>query len=291
MPTHKRIRRRKNKTRKAVCSPGKKDNKFTCYSNKALHKLKQLWNIRHPDAYISTSIPSKIWSALQQNMNDICNTEQCWIRQQFSKNKINADLIKETFAPTAPKIWKKNPNEWLNSMDIEKVMKQHERAMPNFVFIGPSPIDFDTRHKYGECVWNELCNFDLKKHISTGKNKIGMIFNLDPHYKPGCHWFSTFVDIQKKYIFYIDSTCDKMPKEIRALTDRIIAQGKDLGINFTLHENDFEHQYANTECGMYSLYINIELLYGRKTPAWLMKNRVPDKDMELLRKKYFNYEE
>ena len=283
--------KRKSRTRKAICSPGKRDNKFTCYTNQTLIKLKNLWNIRHPDAYISSNNPKIIWKTLRNHMNNVCETEQCWIRQKFTQNKIDSSVIKDSFAPYAPKIWKKNPNEWLNSLDIERVMKQHEKAMPNFIFIGPSPIDFDTKKKYGECVWNELCNFSLKDLIAKGKNKIGMIFNLDPHYKEGCHWFSTFVDVKKKYIFFIDSTGDKMPKEIQVLTDRIKQQGEDLGINFTLYENDFEHQLENTECGMYSLYINIQLLYGRKTPHWFMNNRVPDKDMERLRKKYFNFEE
>ena len=87
----------------------------------------------------------------------------------------------------------------------------------------------------------------------------------------------------------MDSTGDKMPKEIRVLVDRIIKQAEELGIVLTLYENELEHQYTNTECGMYSLFINIQLLYERKTPQWFMKNRIVDKDMEELRKKYFNY--
>jgi hypothetical protein len=294
MPTVKRYRLRggkRRKTKKMICSPGKKDNKFTCYSNESLHKLKKMWNARHPDAPILEKKPKKIWHTLKKNMDKVCSSEHCWLKQKFSKNKITAELAKYTFAPFAPAAWNKNPNEWLSSVEIEEVMKQHETRMKNFAFIGPSPIDFDKRFIYGECVWNELCNFNLKSLISKGKNKIGMIFNLDPHYKEGSHWFSTFVDLRKKYVFYIDSTGDSMPKEIRELVNRIIKQAADIGITLTLYENKKEHQYKDSECGMYSLFINIQLLYGKKTPKWLMNNRIADKDMMRLRKKYFNHEE
>ena len=90
-------------------------------------------------------------------------------------------------------------------------MGKTTRTKENFAFIGPSPIDFDKKLSYDDCVWDDLCKFKLEKHIKQGKNKIGFIFNLDPHYKGGSHWISTFIDLRKKFIFFIDSTGDKMP--------------------------------------------------------------------------------
>ena len=63
-------------------------------------------------------------------------------------------------------------------------MKQYEKTYKCFEFIGPSPIDYDKHIAYGECVWEELCEFSLAKTISEGTTKIGIIFNLDPHNKP-----------------------------------------------------------------------------------------------------------
>ena len=77
----------------------------------------------------------------------------------------------DSFAPESPPEWKKNPNEWLSSIDIIDVMKQYEKAYKCFDFIGPSPIDFDTRKLYGECVWNELCNFNIADQLKNGKTK------------------------------------------------------------------------------------------------------------------------
>ncbi|MBT7790583.1 MAG: tetratricopeptide repeat protein, partial [Calditrichaeota bacterium] len=73
-------------------------------------------------------------------------------------------------------------------------MEQYERAYPYYRFIGPSPIDYDSQMAYGECVWNELCNFNLKKTIDRNKTKIGIVFNTDPHYMGGSHWISMFID-------------------------------------------------------------------------------------------------
>ena len=275
----------------AVCSPTAEKGKYTCYSDTALHKLKELWNTRHPDVKIIETDSREIWKKLKTYMSNVCSTEKCWLRQHFAKNKVTSEISNYTFAPTAPVTWKKNPNEWLNSLDIESVMKQHEKKMSNFAFIGPSPIDFDKKLTDNECVWDDLCKFSLHKLLKKGKNKIGFIFNLDPHNKDGSHWFSMFCDVKNGYIFFIDSTGDPMPKQVRKLADRIIDQARTLDIPLILYENKKEHQFKNTECGMYSLYIIIELLYGRKTPHYFMTTRVPDKEMENLRLEYFNHEE
>ena len=36
-------------------------------------------------------------------------------------------------------------------------------------------------------------------------NKIGIIFNTDPHNKSGSHWISLFIDVKKKIICFFDS--------------------------------------------------------------------------------------
>ena len=47
-----------------------------------------------------------------------------------------------------------------------------------------------------------------------------------------------------------------------------------------------EHQKSDTECGMYVLYIIITLLTTNSLPYFT--ERVPDKEMEKLRKILFN---
>ena len=118
--------------KKSNCSPTNKKNDFTCYTTKSLIKLRDLWNTKHPDVKIDTNSPKEIWESLKKHMGSLCSNEKCWLRQEFSKHNITKDLESYTFAPTAPESWKKNPNEWLSSLDIERVMKQHEKNMSNF---------------------------------------------------------------------------------------------------------------------------------------------------------------
>ena len=92
----------------------------------------------------------------------------------------------------------------------------------------------------------------------------------------------------EQHVFFMDSTGDKIPKQIKKLVDRIIEEARKLNITLTLHINKKGHQKEDTECGVYSLFVLIELLYDRKTPEYFMENQIPDIEMEKLRNKYFN---
>ncbi len=291
-----KIKNLKNKTQKEVklkkvmCSPKDKNelNDFTCYTDKNLYKLRDLWNARHPDVQIMTNDGKEIHKTLTKYMSDICNKESCWLKQNFMDIKTKNELT-ESFAPVSPEEWKKNPNEWLSSVDIMKVMKQYEKAYKCFDFIGPSPIDFDTKMLYGECVWDELCNFSLSEQIKKGKTKIGIIFNTDPHNKPGQHWISMFINIKKSKIFFFDSVGDKAPKQIMVLVNRIIKQGKKLNMNVKFDQNHpVEHQYGDTECGIYSLFFISHMLEDKFTEHYMKTHILKDDYMQKFRKVYFN---
>jgi hypothetical protein len=278
--------------KKLNCSPKPKGevNNFSCYTNNALYKLRDLWNARHPDAKILSSSPKDIHNQLAENLSSTCNKESCWLKQKAEFGKVSSDIV-DSFAPESPAEWKKNPNEWLSSIDIMKVMKQYEKAYKCFDFIGPSPIDFDKRKLYGECVWDELCNFSLEEQIKKGKTKIGIIFNTDPHNKPGQHWISMFINIKKKHIFFFDSTGDKPLPEITKLVNRIKEQGLNLSpkIVFKYDSNEgVEHQYGNTECGIYSLFFIVHMLEDKMTEHYLKTHILKDEYMQKFRKVYFN---
>lgn len=281
-----------NTYKKINCSPKPKDelNEFSCYTNKSLMHLRDHWNARHPDVKIQSNSPKEIHRQLSEYLKDLCNNEACWLKQKGAFGRIESDLV-DSFAPESPDEWKKNPNEWLSSVDIMKVMKQYEKAYKHFDFMGPTPINFDSRKLYGECVWEELCNFDLQKLIKKGKTMIGIIFNTDPDNKPGQHWISMFVNIKKKIIFFFDSTGDAAPREVMALVKRIQTQGLALHtpIKFKFDSNKgIEHQYGNTECGMYSIYFIVHMLENKMTEYYIKKHILKDEYMEKFRKIYFN---
>jgi hypothetical protein len=288
----KRNKTRKNKLQfvKLNCSPENKGNNYTCYNNNDLLKLKSMWNARHSDRPITTTNPLLIWTQLKEYYSTTCNKESCWVRQMTKNTALEKELL-DAFAPESPKEWKKNPNEWLSSIDILKVMNQYEKKYKCFDFLGPSPIDYDTHKMGGECVWEELCHFNLADHIKKGFFKIGVIFNLDPHYKGGSHWVSLFVNVKQKTIFYFDSAGDPVPRQIKKFADNVAKQGLELPnpITFKFDQNyPVEHQYGNTECGIYSIFFITHMLEDKITGHYLKTHILKDRYMEKFRKVYFN---
>ena len=219
-------------------------------------------------------------------MQHVCHKESCWLKQQFIKDKLSTKVLEQIFAPAVPLTWTKNPNEWLNSLDILKVMKQYEVAYPEFDFIGPTPIDWNHHKVNGKCVWEELCKFELKKQIAEGKTKIGIIFNLDKHTKGGSHWVALYICVKHRKIIYWDSIGKKTPSYIKKFIAKVKKQGKTLNLSFSVTENKIPHQRNTTECGVYCLHFIIELLKLDK-PV-LFKTRISDNTVEQFRKIYFN---
>jgi len=276
--------------KKLNCSPENESKEYTCYSNNDLKKIKNMWNARHPDQPIKTSSSKQIWDKLKEYYSSVCNKESCWVRQMTKNTKLEKELL-DAFSPESPKEWKKNPNEWLSSIDILKVMGQYEKKYKCFEFLGPSPIDYDTHKLYGECVWEELCHFNLEQQIKKGHTKFGIIFNLDPHYKGGSHWVSLFINVKKKTIFYFDSAGETVPTQIKKFADNVIKQGNNLQvpIKFTFDENHpVEHQYGNTECGIYSIFFVIHMLEDKITGHYLKTHVLKDNYIQQFRHIFYN---
>lgn len=287
-----RQHRRARTFKKSRCSPiveGQTIGNFTCYTAEYLKKLKARWNARHSDSIIRTNDPKQIWNFLRIHLSNVCHEEKCWIKEDFVDDKTENEIEKTVFAPEKPREWKFNPNTWLSSVDITNVMRQYEHRFKCFRFIGPSPIDFDSKYmNTNECVWKELCNFSMERYVKNGVNKLGIIFNLDKHTQPGSHWVSMFVNFKRQFIFYFDSTGELIPPEINRLRRRIEKNGKNYGIKFRFYQNKKEHQKENTECGMYSLFFIINMLRDKKSINYFKKSYIPDYKMEEFRKVYFS---
>lgn len=315
------IKERKNRTIKRMnCSPAVKSNnigvKGSCLPGKALLDIRDQYNADHPNTPIETADHVKLWHELKTRLTS-CDSEYCWIKT--IKNEQHSKQLENAFSPKQPDDWKKNPVEWLSNFDMMEVLEQYEHAYPNFRFFVPTSIDFDEKNGGDQCVSEELCNIDLRELVNSGKNKLGMIFNLSKSTEPGSHWVSLFVDYSRKsfpFIFYLDSgntKYDRIPVEIMRLIGRIREQGASLGIKFQLRKNLVKHQKLNTECGMYSLFMIITMLTEEtecqiaKTCSKKMEKRnevkkrsvkellhlfqkepIPDKYVEKYRKIYFN---
>jgi hypothetical protein len=301
----------KNNTRKKItikkmnCSPlveNKTVLSETCFTSEILMQIRDNYNKNHPNnKKITSDNPVTVWETLKERLT-ACDKEDCWLKE-IKDTKLRKDIDDYIFAPDHPPDWNKNPNEWLSNIDILKVLKQYEQKNKNFLFLGPTPIDFDTKlpERGYSCVESQICNLSIKEQKKAGKNKIGIVFNLDKHNESGSHWVSLFIDLEKRIIFYFDSAGDSIPREILVLKERIIKQGKEMEppILFKYYDSkNIRHQQGNTECGMYSLFFLITMLTGKtefknnmtmKEKIHLFKSgRIPDKFVEKYRKKYFN---
>jgi len=265
----------------------------TCFTIEALRKIADKWNESHPQMridYNDSTTGKSLWHSINNVMRAKCTNELCWIKQDFIKDSPLARELIKNFKPLMPKEWVERPTEWLNTIDIRDVMNQYEVKYPNFEFIGPVPMDFDTKIGFGQCVINELCNIKLQSLLDKGKHKIGVVFNLDKHTQQGSHWVAMYcnVDTTNKTgeISYWDSYGMKPNPEVLILMERLKNQGIELQYNFKIKVNNVRHQYKNSECGVYCIYFLTSLLDG-KTFEEIINNIVSDDKMNSKRKEFF----
>ena len=287
-PSKKTSKKGVNAYKREQCAQKKKGEylEFSCYTPEVLYKMRNIWNKRHPDVQIVSKDLKTIWETLGNHMKNTCDREACWINDNLFKDDLEKEKAENIFSPQSPKSWKTNKNEWLSSVDILNFMKQYENAYHCFEFFGPSPIDYDTHKAYGECVWEDLCKFNLKDEMKRGKRKMSVIFNLSPHYDSGSHWVALFIDCNLKEIYYFDSYGDVAPTNIRKFARIVQNQSIKFGKKYKYFTNKKRHQYKNSECGMYCLYFIIQMLKDVKFERF--KKKIPDIQMEKLRNKYFN---
>lgn len=279
------MKTRRIKFKKEQCAPStnKRALAGSCFSDNVLYKLKNAYNTSRVKK-IEENNPKKIWHALKTELQE-CDSESCWVK---TLNVADSEIKNYTFAPKKPSSWKKNKNTWLTNYDILKVMTQYEHAFPHFKFLGPSPIDFDAMEET-ECVWKDLCDFNLKRYLNQGKKYLGIVFNLDTHDKAGSHWVAAFIDVPKQTFYYFDSTGEPTPKEVVRLVERVKQQFKEGGVAMKFQENRVEHQQGNTECGMYVLYfIAYMIVYNDFSKFSKDRKTVTDKRVESLRNVMFN---
>jgi hypothetical protein len=194
-----------------------------------------------------------------------CKTERCMLERARIDSQKKASLLKDYFRPTMPDSWLSDPDEWLDSTNIQDVMSQYEEAYPEFKFYGTSPIDFGSPDPYvknsvakKKCLKDDICKLNIQSLIKEGKTKLGFVYNLDPSNKGGSHWIASFTDIPAHRTYYFDSYGMKPPPEIARFMRSLTLQDPLMKLRY----NARRFQYSNTECGMFSIYFLIRMLKG-----------------------------
>jgi hypothetical protein len=230
-------------------------------------------------------LPQSFYEKLQSSKNELalnlgCDSsdERCIIDRANIPYREKKRLLDLYFRPPMPQAWKKKPDTWLNSDDIQNVMKQYEKAYPYYKFLEVAPIDFSIKDPYQEdpkkCLNDSFCKVNLAQEKKAGKNILGAIFNLDPHTKGGSHWVGLCIKIDENLVCYFDSYGFNPPPQIARFMRYLTMQNP----NMTLQSNGRRFQYSNTECGMYSMYFIIRMIEGESFKKFC-KKRIPDSYM------------
>ena len=289
------------------CAPSKTYTEGSCFTLDALKKLANTYN---KDIGIESNKYIKISDSKEDLLKQIskritqCNNNQlCWLNIDWVKNIKDEDILKNTFRPPGPQ----GRFKWLNTTNINDIVKQYENKYKDFKFLGAVPYDFEELEQLG------IDKLDFDELINQNKYKIGLVINLDEHWKSGSHWVGLFANLKEDKIYFFDSYGYKPKKRISDFIRRIaiwcykrhhlkIQEGSsndniDTEINFknkyeklmNIDYNKTRHQYKNSECGVYSINFILRLLKG-ETFNNICNNITPDEKVNECREVYFRFE-
>lgn len=299
------------------CAPSKKydSQSNTCFTIESLKNIAKAYNTKHNDKIDINNNKKELVKNLEKKMKDKykCTKQTCWTRQKFLEkleDEQKEDIMEKTFRPLGPS----KKYGWLSTSHINEVIDQYHDIHKDFVFLGAVPYDFDDLKQL------EIHNLDFSQLHKEGKSKIGMVINLDEHYKGGSHWVALYLDLDKNQIYFFDSVGKPPRTRIRKFINRVAKYlykkkyHMNLSINDVLKEmknkssashnkyinnimkggfdiryNNIQHQFQNSECGVYSINFIIRLVKGESFDS-IINNVTKDDMMNLNRKKYFRNE-
>lgn len=262
------------------CSPANENKKF-CLSDKSLKKLVNIWNsFQNNKITMKNGSSSAAYKCLNDRLKKYCGSNKYWLWCDVMEilvekmtdidtakvAKIKRDLrviSKKELKPEKPMIWYKNPKTWLSNFDIQNVMVQYDQTKKyKYVFLGVFPIDFSVISQ-GKCVHSNFCFINIQRYAKLNKRFIGLITNLDKHDEPGSHWTSTFLVIDPKLqtygAYYYDSTGKNIPSYLMNFLNNVKSQCDAIypDNTFVIYQNKKQHQYKNSECGVFSMVFQI----------------------------------
>jgi len=285
-----------------ICAPGKKNTEGSCFTIESLKMIAKSYNNLNKKQIEITDNKKELLVKLIKNIKKDygCVNQICWLNLDIVKN-INNDGINNTFRPNGPM----KKYDWLSTSDIDNVVKQYESIHKNFKYLGTVPYDFDLLPILG------ISNINFTNLIDNGYHKIGMVINLDNHDERGSHWVALYANLKKRQVFFFDSFGKKPGRRIKIFITKIVKflyntlYNKSLNIkyffdndneiephmkdelsNLDVRYNKIQHQFSNSECGVYSINFIIRLASGESFEN-ITNNITNDKEMNDCRKVYF----
>ncbi len=291
------------------CAPSKNYSDGSCFTLDSLKKIATNYNKKNSNK-IDINLPkAQLVSELEKKLENKCSDQTCWLRLDIVKELENEDIESNTFRPRGPS----KKYEWLSTSHINDVIEQYQKIHNDFLFLGAVPLDFEDLPVLG------ISNLNFADLEKQGKTKIGLVINLDEHWKDGSHWVGLFSDLANNQIYYFDSLGKKPLKRTRKFVNKIAKYlyskkyGEKLPINdilqkikktggqntntnthlkklmdgnFDIRYNHIQHQFDNSECGVYSINFIVRLVSG-ETFDNVINNITKDEAMNANRKVYF----
>ena len=292
------------------CAPSKKYENGSCFSIESLKVIANKYNENNDDKIKISDNKKELVSNLEEKMSSNCSTQTCWLRTKLLKDIENEEITKNTFRPEGPK----SKYGWLSTTNINDVIDQYHTNNKDFLFLGTVPYDFQEIPELG------LGNFNFEKVFKEGKHKLGLVINLDSSNQKGSHWVGLYTNLEKNQIYFFDSVGKppkrKIKKFINKLTDFMykkkynseIKVGSIMSLinnitsknlkqkyiedftkkfnGFDIRYNNIQHQFKNSECGVYSINFIVRLVKG-ETFDEIINNVTKDDKMNECRQTYF----
>jgi hypothetical protein len=297
------------------CAPGKDFTDGSCLTLESLQKIAENYNKTNNDKININLDKTEIVKELENKLKNKCNEQTCWLRLDIVKKLEDEDIENNTFRPKGPT----KKYEWLSTNHINDVVEQYMNVHKDFLFLGAVPYDFDDLAVLG------ISDLNFAKIEKAGKHKIGMVINLDEHYKSGSHWVALYTDLEKNQIYFFDSVGKVPGKRIRKFINRVtkylynkkyhknlpindvISKLKEikktkgdinkdeplamhlknlLGGGIDVRYNMHQHQFENSECGVYSINFIVRLVSGESFDN-IVNNITSDEEMNKNREEYF----
>ncbi len=283
------------------CAPSKKFTEGTCFTFDNLFKIAEEYNKTNSDKInlgimkTKRDLLKELTPRFQKRFG--CDEQTCWLKSKVVKEMNNPDIKHNTFRPLGPQ----KQYEWLSTRDIESVMEQYQFKHKDFKFLGAMPSDFDELPIYGT---TELEFNQLEQHTP----KIGAVINLDTHDQSGSHWVGFFANLRTNTIYYFDSVGKKPQKRLNMFIRRLLTymynnthkeslNNTKLNVqqfmkqyhnsnDYDVRYNKIQHQFKNSECGVYSMNFIIRILEG-ETFDDIVNNITNDDKMNENRHLYF----
>jgi hypothetical protein len=304
-----------NPNEQKKCAPGKDFTDGSCLTLESLQKIAENYNKTNTDKININLDKAELVKELETKLKNQCNEQTCWLRLDIIKKLEDEDIENNTFRPKGPT----KKYEWLSTNHINDVVEQYMNVHKDFLFLGAVPYDFDDLAVLG------ISNLNFANIEKEGKHKIGMVINLDEHYKSGSHWVALYADLQKNQIYFFDSVGKVPGKRIRKFVNRVTKYlynkkyHKNLPINDiisklkaikktkgNINKNDplamhlknllggeidvrynmKQHQFENSECGVYSINFIVRLVSGESFDN-IVNNITSDEMMNKNREEYF----